>query len=181
MMTAFERAMDQLLKIEGYVSNNPNDSGGYTFMGIARNYHPNWEGWQFIDQGKYSEAEKYVGTFYKKEFWDPLSLDNVNNYFVQLNIFQISVNVGLPVAAKLAQESCVMMNHSITVDGNVGPITISAINSIDPRAFIEVFLGLVSANYVSIAKNNQNDQEFLDGWLRQRVYDRIVEAYQVLK
>ena len=25
------------------------DTGGMTYKGIARNYHPKWEGWAFID------------------------------------------------------------------------------------------------------------------------------------
>ena len=36
-------------KTEGYFARLKNDTGGMTYQGIARNFHPNWDGWPIID------------------------------------------------------------------------------------------------------------------------------------
>jgi lysozyme family protein len=36
-------------KTEGYLARLANDTGGLTYQGIAKNFHPNWAGWPIID------------------------------------------------------------------------------------------------------------------------------------
>jgi hypothetical protein len=37
---------------EGPYDNDPTDVGGETYWGIARKYHPDWDGWKIIDSYK---------------------------------------------------------------------------------------------------------------------------------
>ena len=41
-----------MLKREGFYNNDPDDMGGETYRGVARNYHPQWEGWAIVDARK---------------------------------------------------------------------------------------------------------------------------------
>tara|TARA_R110002050_G_scaffold265465_2_gene406590 strand:+ start:23187 stop:23852 length:666 start_codon:yes stop_codon:yes gene_type:complete len=36
-------------KTEGYLARLANDTGGLTYQGIAKNFHPNWAGWPIVD------------------------------------------------------------------------------------------------------------------------------------
>jgi lysozyme family protein len=68
------RIYEIVMKYEGGYVNHPNDLGGETYKGIARNAHPNWEGWKFIDQ-KRPVPEDLVRRFYYEQFWKPLRCD----------------------------------------------------------------------------------------------------------
>ena len=52
-MDIFDQCYDIVVKkIEKLYSNNPQDAGGETVWGIARNKHPEWGGWPIVDQLK---------------------------------------------------------------------------------------------------------------------------------
>ena len=79
MTREFKEAYKKTVANEGYLSNNPNDRGGMTWKGIARNVHPNWAGWKEIDKildngGKIVDVkvngyiEGLVQEFYFREF-----------------------------------------------------------------------------------------------------------------
>ena len=40
-MSKFDKAIDFIFEVEGYVSNHKADAGGYTKYGIAQKSHPN--------------------------------------------------------------------------------------------------------------------------------------------
>ena len=49
MKKTFDELFEGVIKHEGYYANVSGDRGGETYMGVARNLHPNWEGWPVID------------------------------------------------------------------------------------------------------------------------------------
>lgn len=51
-MMTFDKLFDGVIKHEGYYANINGDRGGETYMGVARNLHPDWEGWEYIDAYK---------------------------------------------------------------------------------------------------------------------------------
>jgi lysozyme family protein len=51
-MAHFKTAYALTMGHEGIYSNNPKDRGGETYKGIARKFHPSWEGWKAIDRMK---------------------------------------------------------------------------------------------------------------------------------
>lgn len=79
-MANFQRSFSKTSVFEGGYANNPNDKGGETYRGIARNHHPKWAGWKIIDtyskigaEGSYlnklcdgnDELQELVAQFYE--------------------------------------------------------------------------------------------------------------------
>ena len=50
-MANFDSAFDKMIRNEGgfKLTNIAGDRGGQTYAGIARNVHPGWPGWRFVD------------------------------------------------------------------------------------------------------------------------------------
>ena len=160
-MAEFPPAFERMIVNEGgYVLHTvAGDRGGMTYAGIARNFHPSWQGWKVIDQGETPPAEM-VRQFYRSNFWAPLRLDDVEHQEVAGNLFDFGVNAGLSTAAKLAQ-----LVVGVTPDGKVGAKTIAALNSIDPDLFVARYALAKIARYRDIATKNRTQQRFLLGWL----------------
>lgn len=156
-LPAFER---MIVNEGGYVLHTvKDDRGGATYAGIARNFHPSWQGWRVIDQGETPPADM-VRQFYRSNFWAPLRLDEVTHQEVAGNIFDFGVNAGLSTAAKLAQ-----LVAGTTPDGKIGSKTIAALNAIDPDLFVARYALAKIARYRDIATKNRTQQRFLLGWL----------------
>ena len=156
-LPAFER---MIVNEGGYVLHTvAGDRGGMTYAGIARNFHPSWQGWKVIDRGETPPAE-LVRQFYRSNFWAPLRLDDVAHQEVAGNLFDFGVNAGLGTAAKLAQ-----LVVGVTPDGKVGAKTLSALNAIDPDLFVARYALAKIARYRDIVVKNRTQQRFLVGWL----------------
>ena len=156
-LPAFER---MIVNEGGYVLHTvAGDRGGMTYAGIARNFHPSWQGWKVIDQGETPPAE-LVRQFYRSNFWAPLRLDEVEHQEVAGNLFDFGVNAGRGTAAKLAQ-----LVVGVTPDGKVGAKTLSALNAIDPDLFVARYALAKIARYRDIVVKNRTQQRFLVGWL----------------
>lgn len=97
----------------GYV-NDPDDSGGETVAGIARNFWPKWLGWEQVDAAKKAAnfPKNLVGDqglfemivdFYDKNFWDKIGGDKITNEEIAELIADSAVNEGVVPAVKRAQ------------------------------------------------------------------------------
>jgi len=67
----FDKAIKFTLLREGFISNDPNDMGGFTIFGISSRWYPKEvkELKRLIDEGKVEEAKKYAIEFYYKNYW----------------------------------------------------------------------------------------------------------------
>lgn len=165
---------------EGLYANNPADTGGETYAGIARNHWPKWQGWLIIDSIKKNfgrtpsiinrharqepKLSAYIATFYKQNFWDTIELDQINNQQIANTVYDFGVNSGTSRAAKLLQQSVNDLGvFELVVDGKIGNASIAAINNSDPKRLHEVFNKKRRDFYVSIAKGSQ--AQFLKSWL----------------
>jgi lysozyme family protein len=181
-MADFKTAYKITMAHEGGYANNPNDTGGETWKGIARKKHPDWSGWQLIDKAKQSNfpanlysvsgLQELVEKFYKVKFWDYLKLDLINNQKIANELFDTAVNMGQGIAALFLQRSLNVSNRSgkdypdLQVDGNIGPVTINAVNNHPrPEVLFKVLNTLQGARYVTICENNPTQEIFLNSWL----------------
>lgn len=116
-MANFDIEFPQLIKTEGGYANDPDDRGGETYKGIARNANPKWVGWTTIDQIKKAhpkdfrkildatpELQDKVKTFYKSKYWDCFCLDDVPSQKLAHQMFDHGVNAGQSRAIGLMQK-----------------------------------------------------------------------------
>lgn len=157
-LPAFER---MILNEGGYVLHHvKGDSGGQTYAGIARNHHPLWPGWQYID-GRDTPPAGLVRDFYRAHFWAPIQGDRLSSQSVARTLFDFAVNAGPATAARLAQ-----VVAGVTPDGKIGPRSIEALNAIDPELFLARYTLAKLARYEQIVTRNRSQEKFLLGWLR---------------
>ncbi|BDD04443.1 glycoside hydrolase family 108 protein [Aureibacter tunicatorum] len=169
----FQTILSKTLAHEGGYANVKGDRGGETYKGIARKFHPNWKGWEIVDQNKplnWNEfidcdmLEKHIEDFYFENFWKRIQLDKVEDLQLAAMIFDIYMNSGSS-GAKLVQRACNLFGQNLAVDGAIGSKTISAINAIDGCDLFEDLKELRINYYYRIAENGEN-KKFLKGWLK---------------
>lgn len=174
---SFEKAFAHTLKWEGGYANITEDKGGETYMGIARRFHPTWPGWEIIDDykrlhGKIGWNQKlandklfqYVRAFYHREKWLKFSLNAIQDSEVAMKAFDMIVNHGRGSA--LVQQAVNASGGSVSVDNYVGPKTVAAINSVNPRRLFNNLLEIRRQYYHSIVERSPSQRKFLEGWLR---------------
>lgn len=181
-MAQFIPAFQITMTNEGGYANTPGDSGGETYKGIARNYWPRWTGWPIVDSIKATQPasinnalaaneslQSMVQSFYKTNFWNTESLDDLNDQQTANQIFDSAVNMGVGVASKFLQAAINTVNAgAVVVDGNIGPKTIAAANAIDGATLYNAVCQQRKAKYDAIIAANPADQKFAHSW-----YSRI--------
>jgi len=162
----YDRALKVVLKHEGGYSNHPSDNGGETFNGIARNFYPKWGGWAIIDNASdkhaledNEELSKMVSDFYRTYYWYKIKGDDIEDEFIAEMLFNFSINLGKRQVAKKVQRIV-----GTTADGIIGNITVTALNSVDAKAFTHHFLLEIVEFYLQVSKK-RNNKVFLTGWL----------------
>jgi len=160
-MAEFLPAFEQMIRNEGGYTLHQvaGDRGGQTYAGIARKMHPGWAGWAAIDRGDIPPSQ-LVRDFYLANFWRPILADSLNEQAVARNIFDFAVNAGVPVAVRLAQ-----IVAGATPDGKAGPMTVAALNAMDPALFVANYALAKLARYRDIVTRDRTQQKFLLGWI----------------
>lgn len=159
-MSNFNESLQYVLKKEGGYVNDPNDNGGETYKGVARNVWPKWDGWRYVDVKDWAGADSCIESFYRDNFWVPCKLDYIENNEIATSIFDFAVNTGVKTSVMLAQKA-VGVDH----DGVIGNKTISAINDADPYDFMAAFALVKIARYISICKRNPSQKKYFYGWV----------------
>jgi lysozyme family protein len=176
----YNKYIDEILEKEGGYVDDPRDSGGETNYGItiavARKYG-------------YTGAMKNMPVaiarqIYKAMYWDSMKLDDVYRIapLTASKLFDIGVNMGIGRAGEFIQTLLNVLNQGgklysdIRVDGSVGGQTISAIKSLTAKrgANADVVLEkglkcLQGAFYINLSKKRPKDEDFVYGWLMNRV------------
>ncbi len=160
-----------MLTHEGGYVNDPDDPGGETYKGIARNMHSKWNGWLHIDMHKNqsgfpanlekdTELEREIALFYQVNFWDKVNGDNIKNQLVANSIFDFAVNAGVKTSASLAQ-----MVVEAKTDGVIGPLSLEKINAFNPDHFLAAFTVAKIARYMAIIRKRPTSKKYLYGWV----------------
>lgn len=159
-MAAFNEAYERMIVNEGGYALHQveGDKGGATYAGIARNAHPEWDGWRILDSGNKPTADD-VRVFYRTHYWNPICGDQINSDRIARSIFDFHVNAGRP-AIKLAQ---IVVGQ--TPDGTVGPKTLDALNAADPDQFVMSYALAKIARYADIVRGDKTQSKFLLGWI----------------
>lgn len=196
-MANFKDAFYKTMGHEGHYSNDRFDAGGETYRGIARKYHPTWAGWKVVDQyksrngfpGNLKVAEELVSlveNFYKTNFWNSFSGDQISSQAVAEELFDTGVNMGTPRAVKFFQRSLNALNRNGTIfsdlseDGKVGRRTINAFNKIAENSNdIDVLLKMMNVlqgmHYMDYMRRSSKQERFARGWFSRVTFGKIYE------
>lgn len=177
-MAQFEIALETVLKNEGEYSNNPADSGGETFRGVARKIWPSWSGWAVVDElrtrpdfpaclGQDARLQVLIPAFYRENFW---LFDGVKDQSIATKLLDMSVNMGKANAVRLCQRGLSSRwGFACNTDGKYGPITEAFINrAYSPDLLIELRAQSV-LYYAGVVAERPTNKPFLLGWIRRAV------------
>lgn len=183
-MADFIKAYKLTREFEGGYANNPNDTGGETYKGIARKHQSRWKGWKIIDGlkgksdfpknlDKNTELQELVHELYKKDYWDSMKLDTVIDQQIANEMFDTGVNMGNGRAGVFLQRILNVANKGETyylnldVDGMVGKKTIAALNSHpEPKNILAGLNALKGSLYITICEHNPSQEIFFNGWMK---------------
>jgi lysozyme family protein len=89
-----------------------------------------------------------AAALYLTHFWEPLSLSDLDDQHTAEVVLIAAVNMGAPTAIRILQRTL-----GVRIDGNVGPLTISATNRFG-GAIIPLYKNALKAKYHELAASN---------------------------
>jgi lysozyme family protein len=164
----------------GYLA--PSKSVAETYKGIDRKANPNWPGWAKIDKLKPAttaalnlmlasdkELQADIINFYLVNYWNTLKLSQVVDQNIANTLADCSVNQGVGIAARFAQLACNKLGRKLAVDGQIGSLTLFAINNEPVEKLYNIINELRRDRYIDTANNNPELRQWLKGWLKRLV------------
>lgn len=176
----FPQILATTLKHEGYYANIAEDRGGETYRGIARKYHPSWEGWLIVDNEKArnggslpwnhkivsSQLDRLIYEFYYTKFWKRPMFDRVFNKPLAAMLFDFHMGSGYH-AIRITQEVLNLhFGKRLVVDGAMGSKTLEAINSSHPDVLRNEVTKRRVLFYKGIVRNDPSQAKFEEGWIK---------------
>lgn len=155
-MANFDIAIIKTLVNEGGAkfTNNPDDKGGPTKFGICKASHPN------LDIANLTEQQ--ARDIYKREYWDAVCGDRINDQVVAESIYDFAVNAGVRTSSKLAQVAIGLVKDA---DGVIGVRTLAVLNSVDQEIFLVKYALTKIAFYANLANKDASQRKFFLGWV----------------
>jgi lysozyme family protein len=170
MISNWQKSFELMLKSEGGYVNNPADPGGMTNLGVTKATWENWVGRESDEAEMRGLTPEKVEPLYKKKYWDAVRGDEIENGGVAYLLFDFAVNAGVGRSIKTLQTAV-----GVTPDGGFGPMTMAAVQAVDPNELIERFSQAKEDFYRSLT----TFATFGKGWLN-RVADVKVKASEML-
>ncbi len=149
--------------------NHPSDPGGMTNLGVTKATWENWVGRESDEAEMRGLTPEKVEPLYKKKYWDAVRGDELPPGISYL-CFDFAVNAGAGRSIKTLQTAV-----GVTPDGGFGPMTMAAVQAVDPIELIERFSQAKEDFYRSL----NTFATFGKGWLN-RVADVKVKASSML-
>jgi len=196
-MSDFKLAIPVVLRREGGFVDNLSDPGGATNFGVSLR----WLKAQGLlttlqaEEGAVTQSEvravrdmavtqsevravrdmteAQAEAFYNLYWWEKYGYGKIISQPIATKVFDTAVNLGPSPAHKIAQEAAIALGASLGVpDGQLGPKSIEAINSLPSVPLLAGMQDLQAAFYKQLVLKNGAEKQFLAGWLN-RAYDRV--------
>ena len=159
----FEEAWALTMSWEGggTLHNVAGDPGGTTRFGLSQRAYPHVNMMALTP----SKAQFYA----RKDYWTPVKADLLPEE-IRWDVFDTGFNAGVGRAGKLLQRSVNLCRQAqgvtqfITEDGQIGPVTLQALESLDPIRLRRVFRAYRREHYLALAETGR--AQFIHGWLR---------------
>jgi len=177
------KIISKIIDIEGGYSNNPNDSGGETKYGVTERVARNHGYTGLMKDLSYD----FAYTVYKMDYWDKMRLSEISEIseMIAEEIADTAINTGTSRAGKILQKSLDVFNNrqklypDLKIDGIIGIRTIHAFKAyMDYRGdegeivLYNMLNCLQGAFYAKLVNRREKDEEFMYGWIKNRVVIR---------
>lgn len=171
-MASVEKLVPFILKWEGGFVNDPDDLGGATNRGVTLATYAQYckkKGYPVPTVERLKNlSEREWTEILKTMYWDRWKADQIESQSVAnilVDWVWASGNYGIKIPQKLI---------GVTVDGIVGPKTIDAVNSRNPRELFNL-IKIVRFDYIEdICRKRPANNKFKRGWLN-RINDFVFE------
>jgi lysozyme family protein len=172
-MSFFEKAFDDLIKIEGGYSDHPSDKGRKTKFGIT----------EFVARendykGDMKELPlETAKDIYKTCYWNKMRLDDIAKLSSDIahQLFQCAVNMGTGTTLKMLQRAlnckATPSLNKLNIDGIMGPKTLITLgietgNLTDNYTILTMLKAQQIMRYMEIVEKDASQSVFLKGWLK---------------
>ena len=186
----FQKAMARNEHLEAGYLNDPNDAGGETIDGIARNYNPNLGLWDVVDAAKSKPnfphcleddvfLQRLIYEFYFVEHWQKPRIKDIaeRNETIGIKLFTLGVHFGTRRPCKWLQRAINVLNRNatrypdITADGIIGPTSIKTfeqcLDNNPEQRILNVMTAVQGAQYLNKMENDPTQEKWV-GW-----FDRL--------
>lgn len=172
--------IETLVGKEGGYSNHPSDTGGETMWGITVAV-ARANGYRGPMRSMPRDTAKDI---YRRKYFVLPGFDRVaeQSAAVAEELFDTGVNMGPSVASTFLQRLLNGLNRQgkdyadIGVDGDIGPATLRALKSYlakrgkdGEKVLLKGLNALQGARYVALAEGRSANEDFLHGWLLNRL------------
>ena len=169
MDNIFESALQLTLSLEGYESNDVDDSGGYTKYGIAQNKHKD------IDVKSLTLDD--VRQIAYNDYWIRYKCDIISeiNYKLAIMHFDTAYHTGSN-SIRILQKAIRIQYPQITVDGIFGSQTEKYLVLCNQKMLLESYTLNRIRFYNELVANRPKDKKYLHGWINRAyiIYDYAV-------
>lgn len=152
----FDQAFDMVIDREAGYVNDPNDPGGETNYGISKRSYPHED-----IRNMTLERAKWI---YRRDFWKKAKCDELP-WPVNFQVFDAAVNSGVRAAVKWLQKAV-----GVSADGVIGPKTLAAVRSHDPRC-VSAWMLAYRLRFMTALKNWPHAGK---GWARRIASNLLV-------
>lgn len=167
-MADFNLYVPTLSKVEGNFSNHPEDFGGMTMHGVTLATYRAYCGQDKTVKDLQNMSHGTWRRIMKDMYWDKVRADEIDNQSVAEIIADWCVNSG-QTGIRKTQDVL-----GVKPDGIVGPKTLSAIKSANPKELHERLWQARYQFYHSLVKKNPSQKVFLKGWLNRLEHFKYV-------
>lgn len=175
-----EHIIDEVLKAEGGYVDNTNDPGGATNWGITENVaRANGYKGNMRDMPQSVAREIYYRRYVIEPGFDKVML---LSQIIAGELIDTGVNMGTKITAQFLQRCLNAFNlqgsiyPDLVVDGVIGNATIQALRSYMTHrkadavpVLLTALNCLQGARYIEIAESRQKSEDFVFGWVKNRV------------
>lgn len=172
--------IDGVIGREGKYSDNPSDPGGATMWGITERV-ARAHGWAGTMQNL---PRAFAEAVYTKDYVTGPGFDRIAavSPAIAEELVDTGVNMGSGVPGKWLQRMLNVLNQrgtawpDLTVDGAIGPATVAALRALlalrgadGEKVVLRALNCLQGARYIEIAEGRTASEDFIYGWLLNRV------------
>jgi lysozyme family protein len=173
MKSNFIPAYKRLRHFEGNYGHQPNDKGGETYAGIARNFNKHWCGWKHIDLNrKHLKQNYYIDNKvleywildYYLDIWVSEQFYLIEDQDVANYLFDLRIN-SHHTGMKITQRTLSQMGQPVKITYSLDEQTIGALNIVNPDLFLNKLRNSRIIFYKKIVKRDSTQKEFYQNWV----------------